>query len=107
MKEGMHIFKTNDLDYIARRTYSCKCKILRLTQLFKKIPIQHIFQIDCDTILRNGFHTADFRQLTKYVSVMPQPKDPGVFIASALSLGIEDKGMQFRDPSWYTDDRSI
>ena len=28
---------------------------------------------------------------------MPKPKDPGVFIASALCLGIEDKGMQFRE----------
>lgn len=96
MKEGIHIFKTNDLDYIARRTYLASVRFMRLNQLFKN-PHQHIFQIDCDTILRNGFHTADFRQLTKYVSVMPKPKDPGVFIASALSLGIEDKGMQFRD----------
>ena len=64
MKEGIHIFKTNDLDYIARRTYLASVRFMRLNQLFKN-PHQHIFQIDCDTILRNGFHTADFRQLTK------------------------------------------
>ena len=103
MKEGMHIFKTNDLDYIARRTYS-KCKIQRLTHYLKKSHPTYFPKLTVIQSYVTDF-TVDFRQLTKYVSEAPN-QDPGVFIASALSLGIEDKGMQFRDPS-YTDDRSI
>lgn len=95
MKEGQDIFKTGDHDYIARRTYLASARFMRLYELFNK-PNQNIFQLDCDTILRNGFHQNDFRQIASEVAVMPKPKDPGVFIASALCLGTGDKGLRFR-----------
>ena len=95
MKEGQDIFKTGDHDYIARRTYLASARFMRLYELFNK-PNQNIFQLDCDTVLRNGFHQNDFRQIASEVAVMPKPKDPGVFIASALCLGTGDKGLRFR-----------
>ena len=95
MKEGRHIFKTDDLDYIARRTYLASCRFMRLKELFDR-ETQYVFQLDCDTILRNGFHQNKFRDLAKDVRVMPKPKDPAVFIASALTLGTGQNGIQFR-----------
>ena len=96
MREGMSIFKTADIDYIARRTYLASVRFMRLNQLFKNKDT-HVLQIDCDSILRNGFHQSKFRDLTKHVGVMPKPKDPAVFIASAITLGLGPNGMQFRD----------
>ena len=95
MKEGQDIFKTGDHDYIARRTYLASARFMRLYELFNN-PNQHVFQLDCDTILRNGFHQADFRKIAAEVAVMPKPKDPGVFIASALCLGTGESGIRFR-----------
>tara|TARA_B100001287_G_scaffold4219_2_gene3172 strand:- start:9956 stop:10801 length:846 start_codon:yes stop_codon:yes gene_type:complete len=95
MKEGRHIFKTDDLDFIARRTYLASCRFMRLKDLFDN-ELQHIFQLDCDTILRNGFHQTHFRELARDVRVMPKPKDPAVFIASALTLGLGETGVKFR-----------
>tara|TARA_X000000368_G_C23057758_1_gene724812 strand:+ start:2439 stop:3287 length:849 start_codon:yes stop_codon:yes gene_type:complete len=95
MKEGQDIFKTGDLDYIARRTYLASARFMRLHELFKADD-QYIFQLDCDTVLRNGFHQKDFRDMAKNVAVMPKPKDPGVFIASALCLGQGSTGIKFR-----------
>lgn len=95
MKEGQDIFKTGDHNYIARRTYLASARFMRLFELFHN-PLQNIFQLDCDTILRNGFHQNDFRTIASEVAVMPKPKDPGVFIASALCLGTGDKGLKFR-----------
>ena len=94
-KEAQDIFKTGDLDYIARRTYLASARFMRLYEIFQKED-QHIFQLDCDTVLRNGFHQRDFRQIAENVAVMPKPKDPGIFIASALCLGLGDKGIRFR-----------
>ena len=96
MKEGQHIFKTNDLDYIARRTYLASVRFMRLAHLFKR-DHQYILQVDCDTVLRNGFFQNDFKDLTKHVCVMPKPKDPSVFIASAICLGTGQNGVMFRE----------
>lgn len=96
MKEGIEIFKTKDLDYIARRTYLASVRFMRLSQLFK-YEDQKVLQLDCDTILKNGFHQSTFKELAQHVGVMPKPKDPGVFIASAITLGTGQKGLEFRD----------
>jgi len=96
MKEGMNIFKTKDLNFIARKTYLASARFMRLSQLFKHNH-QYVLQLDCDTVLKNGFHQADFRDLTMHVSVMPKPKDPAVFIASAICLGTGQNGVMFRD----------
>ena len=95
MKEGMNIFKTKDLNFIARKTYLASARFMRLSQLFKHNH-QYVLQLDCDTVLKNGFHQADFRDLTMHVSVMPKPKDPAVFIASAICLGTGQNGVMFR-----------
>lgn len=95
MKEGKDIFKTDDLNYIARRTYLASVRFMRLDELFRNKD-QFIFQIDCDTVLKNGFHQSNFIELAQHVGVMPKPKDPGVFIASALTLGTGDNGIEFR-----------
>ena len=96
MKEGVHIFKTGDLDFIARKTYLASVRFMRLNQIFKSRH-QYILQLDCDTVLKNGFHQTDFRDLTEHVAIMPKPKDPAVFIASAISLGTGQDGQMFRD----------
>ncbi|MBR19546.1 MAG: hypothetical protein CMA64_05320 [Euryarchaeota archaeon] len=96
MKEGAHIFKTTDLDLIARKTYLASARFMRLNQLFPN-EHQYILQLDCDTILKTGFHKNDFRALTEHVSAMPKPKDPSTFIASALCLGIGQNGVMFRE----------
>lgn len=96
MKEGMDIFKTKDVNYIARRTYLASVRFMRLPELFPN-DTQHILQIDCDTILRNGFHKTDFENITTMPSVMPKPKDPSVFIASAISLGKGNHGTIFKN----------
>ena len=55
MREGMSIFKTADINYIARRTYLASVRFMRgRNQLFKNKDT-HVLQIDCDSILRNGF----------------------------------------------------
>lgn len=95
MKEGMDIFKTSDLDYIARRTYLASVRFMRLDEIFKN-PNQYILQVDCDTVLKNGFHQSNFEELAQHVGVMPKPKDPNVFIASALTLGNGTTGLDFR-----------
>jgi len=95
MKDGIDIFKTSDLDYIARRTYLASVRFMRLDELFPN-KTQHVFQIDCDSILRNGFHQSAFMNLACHVGIMPKPKDTNVFIASALTLGINDDGQLFR-----------
>jgi len=95
MKEGFDIFKTRDIDYIGRRTYLASVRFMRMKELFT-LPDQHILQLDCDSILRNGFHMNDFIHLTTHPAVMPKPKDKGVYIASALSIGTGDAGMTFR-----------
>ena len=95
MKEGMNIFATKDLDYIARRTYLASVRFMRLDELFKNTN-QYILQVDCDSILKNGFHQSNFIELSQHVGVMPKPKDPGVFIASALTLGTGNDGIDFR-----------
>ena len=43
MKEGRHIFKTDDLDYIARRTYLASVRFMRLNQPFKN-PINIFYK---------------------------------------------------------------
>lgn len=96
MKEGIDIFKTSDLDYIARRTYLASVRFMRLNQLFQH-NTQYVLQLDCDTVLKNGFHKNDFRTLAKHVGVMPKPKDPAVYIASAITLGTGVEGLEFRD----------
>jgi len=96
MKEGQHIFKTDDLDYIARRTYLASVRFMRIAHLFK-YDSQHILQVDCDTVLRNGFFQNEFQDLTRHVCVMPKPKDPSVFIASAICLGTGQNGIMFRE----------
>jgi hypothetical protein len=96
MKEGIDIFKTRDLDYIARRTYLASARFMRLHEIFN-CKEQHILALDCDTVLKNGFHKSDFVELSKHVGVMPKPKDPAVFIASALTLGTGDKGLEYRE----------
>lgn len=96
MRDGMSIFKTNDLDFIAKRTYLASCRFMRIQQLFKN-PYQCILQLDCDTILKNGFHQSKFRDIANHVGVMPKPKDPATFIASALTLGTGPNGLQFRE----------
>lgn len=95
MKDGMDIFKTSDINYIARRTYLASVRFMRLKELFLH-KHQHILQIDCDSILRNGFHQSAFQELTQHVGVMPKPKDTGVFIASAITLGTNNDGLEFR-----------
>jgi len=95
MKEGFDIFKTRDVNYIARRTYLASVRFMRFKELFTRRD-QNILQIDCDSILRNGFHRNDFEQLTMLPAVMPKPKDKGVYIASALSVGTGDDGIRFR-----------
>ena len=35
MKEGVHIFKTGDLDFIARKTYLASVRFMRLNEIFK------------------------------------------------------------------------
>jgi len=96
MKEGFDIFKTSDVDYVARRTYLASARFMRLNELFKNSN-QYILQIDCDSILKNGFHLRDFENLTRYVGVMPKPKDQGIFIASALTPGTNQEGIEFRN----------
>lgn len=96
MKDGVEIFKTNDFDYIARRTYLASARFMRLPQLFQH-GSQYVLQLDCDTVLKNGFHKSVFRDLAKHVGVMPKPKDPYVFIASAVTLGTGNEGLEFRD----------
>ena len=96
MKEGVHIFKTGDLDFIARKTYLASVRFMRLNQIFKS-GHQYILQLDCDTVLKNGFHRTDFRHITEHVAIMPKPKDPAVFIASAICLGTGQNGQMFRD----------
>ena len=59
MKEGRHIFKTDDSDYIARRTYLVSCRFMRLKDLFDN-ETQHIFQLDCD----NPFYEMAFIKIT-------------------------------------------
>lgn len=96
MGEGMQIFKTSNLDYIARRTYLASVRFIRMAEIFTN-PKQRILQIDCDSILRNGFHLVDFEQVTTNIGVMPKPKEQHIFIASALSPGTGNKGMAWRD----------
>ena len=96
MKEGVHIFKTGDLDFIARKTYLASVRFMRLNQIFKSRH-QYILQLDCDTVLKNGFHRTDFRNITEHVAIMPKPKDPAVCIASAICLGTGQDGQMFRD----------
>lgn len=96
MGEGMQIFKTGDLDYIARRTYLASVRFIRMAEIFTN-PKQRILQIDCDSILRNGFHLIDFEKVTTNVGVMPKPKEQHIFIASALSPGTGSTGIAWRD----------
>jgi len=96
MKEGMDIFKTKDLDFIARRTYLASTRFMQCAKLFPS-ENQNILQIDCDSILRNGFHMSDFQVITNTPAVMPKPKDTGVFIASALSFGRGPEGTLFKN----------
>lgn len=95
MDEGINIFKTSDLDYIARRTYLASVRFIRMAEIFTN-PQQRILQIDCDSILRTGFHLKDFIEVTSEVNIMPKPKEPEIFIASALSPGIGGKGLEWR-----------
>ena len=99
MKEGI-LFLKQMTDYIARRTYS---KVDSRQSYYLKILINIFSKL---TVIQstNGFSTLTLGNLQNTYP-HAQTQDPGVFIASALSR-IEDKGMQFRDPS-YTDDRSI
>ena len=96
MGEGMQIFKTSDLDYIARRTYLASVRFIHMAEIFTN-PHQRILQIDCDSILRNGFHLVDFEKVTTNVGVMPKPKEQHIFIASALSPGTGSKGLEWRN----------
>lgn len=95
MADGIDIFKTDDINYIARRTYLASVRFMRLSELFTD-PEQFVLQVDCDSILRNGFHLRNFIEITKEIGVMPKPKDERVFIASALSLGTSQKGLEWR-----------
>ena len=45
----------------------------------------------------NGFHGHEFEEVTNAVGVMPKPKEQHIFIASALSPGIETKGIEWRN----------
>ena len=47
---------------------------MRWQKLFKNKDT-HVLQIDCDSILRNGFHQSKFRDLTKHVGVKPNLKE--------------------------------
>ncbi len=96
MGEGMQIFKTADLDYIARRTYLASVRFIRMAEIFTNHK-QRILQIDCDSILRNGFHLIEFEKVTTNIGVMPKPKEQHIFIASALSPGTGDKGIAWRN----------
>jgi hypothetical protein len=96
MGEGMQIFKTAYLDYIARRTYLASVRFIRMAEIFTNHK-QRILQIDCDSILRNGFHLIDFEKVTTNIGVMPKPKEQHIFIASALSPGTGDKGIAWRN----------
>lgn len=95
MGEGIDIFKTGDLDYIARRTYLASVRFMRLHELFPSEQ-QYVLQLDCDSILRNGFHRNEFETITAAPAVMPKPKDPSVFIASALGLGTGPESTEFK-----------
>lgn len=95
MGEGISIFQTGDLDYIARRTYLASVRFIRLAEIFTN-PKQRILQIDCDSILRSGFHLSQFEKITTEVAVMPKPKEPHIFIASAVSPGTGAKGLEWR-----------
>tara|TARA_A200000159_G_C7335393_1_gene344886 strand:+ start:2600 stop:3451 length:852 start_codon:yes stop_codon:yes gene_type:complete len=96
MGEGMQIFKTSDINYIARRTYLASVRFIRMAEIFTN-PIQKVLQIDCDSILRNGFHPITFEEVTTNIGVMPKPKEQHIFIASALSPGTGNKGIAWRD----------
>jgi len=96
MGEGMQIFKTSDINYIARRTYLASVRFIRMAEIFTN-PIQKVLQIDCDSILRNGFHPINFEEVTTNIGVMPKPKEQHIFIASALSPGTGAKGIAWRD----------
>jgi len=95
MSEGIDIFKTRDIDYIARRTYLACVRFMRLYELFPS-ENQYVLQLDCDSILRNGFHMNEFVRITATPAVMPKPKDRAVFIASALGLGTGPESTQFK-----------
>jgi len=96
MRDGYSIFNIADPDYVARRTYLASVRFMRLPQLFKHEDT-HVLQIDCDSILRTAFHQSTFRELAKHVGVMPKPKDPATFIASAVTLGTGPIGLEFRE----------
>ena len=55
-----------------------------------------LFQVDCDTILFNPFAQVDFDNLTNHVRGMRKPKTPEKIIASAISFGAGEGGIDFR-----------
>jgi hypothetical protein len=94
INEGKVIWNTdNELDVI-EKTYYASARFMRLDELFT--DSQYIFQIDCDSILRNKFTQNDYRRLTADVRLMPKPKDPDVIIASSVCLGQGTTGKEFR-----------
>lgn len=94
IQEGLDVFDTTNRLQVIEKTYYASVRFMRLDELFT--DKQYVLQVDCDTILRQTFNTRYFRSFTNTVGVMPKPKDPGVFIASAITLGTGSAGTHFR-----------
>lgn len=94
-EEGKEIWGTDNILEVIEKTYYASSRFMRLTELFNET--QHIFQIDCDSLMQNPIKEEEFRTLTKEVRLMPKPKDTNVIIASSICLGTGLVGEKFRN----------
>lgn len=84
-----------DVDLDAEKTYYACARFMQADKIFPTND-KRIFQLDCDTLLFTNFDKEKFLELTSHVRAMRKPKTPEKIIASALSYGNGNEGLEFR-----------
>jgi hypothetical protein len=84
-----------DVDLDAEKTYYACARFMQADKIFSTND-KRIFQIDCDSLMFKPFSSKDFNEVTSHVRAMRKPKTPEKIIASALSYGNGDVGLEFR-----------
>ena len=88
------ILKTEDEYQIREKIYFSCARFMRMADLFHHN--QHVLQIDADTVLCKPFLQKDFEALTKDPRGQRKTKDPDTLLASCISLGLGQAGIDFR-----------
>jgi len=91
---NQQILKIEDEYQIKEKIYFSCARFMRMADLFRHN--QYVLQVDADTVLCRPFLLKDFEALTSLPRGQRKPKDPDSLLASCISLGLGEAGMDFR-----------